>query len=113
LVAGNPISAPSVKDQSHLSKFKSPFPRPLTNNLARFQSSAAGNLLAATLVVTVEQSRTIKLRAAMIVTIAVYTLAVGGSAFLNVKQEAKAKWRFNLKSFRFSRARRRYWRLSH
>lgn len=67
-----------------MSKFKSPFPRPLTNNLARFQSSAAGNLLAATPVLTVEQSRTIKLRAAMIVTIAVYALAVGGSAFLNV-----------------------------
>jgi membrane-associated phospholipid phosphatase len=67
-----------------LSKFKSLFQRPLTKNLAGFQSSAAGNLLAANPVVTLEQSRVIKLRAAMVVTIAVYALAVGGSAFLNV-----------------------------
>ena len=63
-----------------MSKFK----RPLTKNLSGFQSSAAGNLLAATPVVTVEQSRATKLRAAIMVTIAVYALAVGGSAFLNV-----------------------------
>jgi membrane-associated phospholipid phosphatase len=73
-----------VKDRNHLSKFKSLFRRPVTKNLAGFQSSAAGNLLAATPAVTVEQTRAFKLRAAMIVTIAVYALAVGGSAFLNV-----------------------------
>ena len=65
-----------------MSKFKSHF-QPLAKNLAGFQSSAAGSLLAAT-PVTVEQASAIKLRAAMIVTIAVYLLAVGGSAFLNV-----------------------------
>jgi hypothetical protein len=66
-----------------LSKFKSLFQRSLTKNLTAFQSSAAGRLLAATPVVA-EQSKAIKLRAAMIVTIAVYALAVGGSAFLNI-----------------------------
>ncbi len=66
-----------------MSKFKSLFQRPLTKNLIGFQSSAAGNLLAAT-PVTVGQSSSIKLRAATIVTIAVYALAVGASAFLNV-----------------------------
>jgi membrane-associated phospholipid phosphatase len=66
-----------------LSKFKSLFQRSLTKNLTGFQSSAAGSLLAATPVVA-EQSKAIKLRAAMIVTIAVYALAVGGSAFLNI-----------------------------
>jgi PAP2 superfamily len=67
-----------------LSRFKSRFQRSLAKDLARFQSSAAENLLAATPVLTVERSPAIKLRAAMIVTIAVYALAVGGSAFLNV-----------------------------
>jgi membrane-associated phospholipid phosphatase len=67
-----------------LSKLKSLFQRPLTKNLNGWQSSATGNLLAATPLVTVEQSRVIKLRAAMIVTIAVYALAVGGSGFLRV-----------------------------
>ena len=71
-------------EDRHLSKFKSFFQRPLTKNLIGFQSSVAGNLLAATAVVTVEQSRAIKLRAAMAVTTAVYGLAVGGSAFLNI-----------------------------
>ena len=71
-------------EDRHLSKFKSFFQRPLTKNLIGFQSSVAGNLLAATAVVTVEQSRAIKLRAAMAVTTAVYALAVGGSAFLNI-----------------------------
>ena len=67
-----------------MSKFKSLFRRPPTKNLTGFQSSAAGNLLATTPLVTVEQSRAIKLRAAMVVTIAVYALAVGGSGFLKV-----------------------------
>jgi membrane-associated phospholipid phosphatase len=67
-----------------LSKFESLFQRPLTKNLVRFQSCADGNLPAATPRVAVEQSRAIKLRAAMIVTIAIYALAVGGSAFLKV-----------------------------
>ena len=48
-----------------------------------FSARRAVNLLAATPVVA-EQSKAIKLRAAMIVTIAVYALAVGGSAFLNI-----------------------------
>jgi hypothetical protein len=47
-----------------LSKFKSLFQRSLTKNLTGFQSSAAGNLLAA---IVAEQSKAIKLRAAMIV----------------------------------------------
>jgi membrane-associated phospholipid phosphatase len=67
-----------------LSKFKSFFRQPLTKNLIGFQSSAAGNLLAATASVTVEQSRAIKLRAAIFVTVAVYALAVCASALLNV-----------------------------
>jgi membrane-associated phospholipid phosphatase len=67
-----------------LSTSKSLFQRRLSENLAGFQSSAVGNLLAATTVVTVEQSRTIKLRAAIVVTIAIYALAVGGTAFLGV-----------------------------
>jgi membrane-associated phospholipid phosphatase len=67
-----------------LSKLKSLFQQPLSKNLGGFQSSAAGSLLAAVPVVTVEQSAAIKLRAAMIVTMAVYALAVGGSAFLGV-----------------------------
>jgi hypothetical protein len=67
-----------------LSKFKYLFPLPLTENLVGSQSSAAGNLLAATPAVTVEQTRPIKLRAAMFVTIALYALAVCGSAFLKV-----------------------------
>ncbi len=66
-----------------MSKLKSLFQQPLTKNLIGFQSLAAGNLLAAA-PVAVGQSNSIKLRAAMIVTIAVYALAVGGSAFLNV-----------------------------
>jgi membrane-associated phospholipid phosphatase len=84
IVAGNSISEPSIKDHNQLSRFKSRFQRSLAKDLARFQSSAAENLLAATPVLTVERSPAIKLRAAMIVTIAVYALAVGGSAFLNV-----------------------------
>ena len=84
IVAGNPSSVASINDRSHLSKLKALFQRPLTKNLSGFQSSAAGNLLAATPVVTVEQSRATKLRAAIMVTIAVYALAVGGSAFLDV-----------------------------
>jgi membrane-associated phospholipid phosphatase len=52
-------------------------------SLAKSLTNARAESLAK-IIVTVEQSRTIKLRAAMIVTIAVYTLAVGGSAFLNV-----------------------------
>src|SRR5262249_14667532 len=76
--------AGAIEDRSHLSKFKSLFRRPPTKSLTGIQSSAAGNLLAATPLVTVEQSRAIKLRAAMVVTIAVYALAVGGSGFLKV-----------------------------
>jgi membrane-associated phospholipid phosphatase len=68
-----------------LSTPKSLFQRRLSENLAGFQSSVAGNLLAATTVVTVEQSRAIKLRAAIVVTIAIYALAVGGSALLGVR----------------------------
>jgi hypothetical protein len=67
-----------------LSKLKSLFPWPLIKNLMRLQSPAAGSLLAATPAVTVEQTRAIKLHAAMFVTIAVYALAVCGSALLNV-----------------------------
>jgi membrane-associated phospholipid phosphatase len=65
-----------------LSEFKSSFQRPLIKKITGSQSSAAGNLLAAA---GFEQSRAIKLRAALIVTMAVYALAVGGSAWLNVK----------------------------
>ena len=68
-----------------MSKFKSPFQRPLTKNLIGLQSTAPGNLLAAAPHVGVEQSRAIKLRAATIVTIAIYALAVSGSLWLNVK----------------------------
>jgi membrane-associated phospholipid phosphatase len=79
-----PCPAGSLEDRSHLSKLKPLFRRPLIKNLNGFQSSAAGNLFALTPLVTVEQSRVIKLRAAMIVTIAVYALAVIGSGFLKV-----------------------------
>jgi PAP2 superfamily protein len=67
-----------------LSKFASLSQEPLNKNLARLQPSAAGNLLAAPAPVALEQSRAIKLRAAMVVAIAVYTLAVAGSGFLKV-----------------------------
>ena len=67
-----------------MSKFKSLFQRRLSKDLTGLQSSATGNLLAATAVAPIEQSRAIKLRAAIVVTIAVYVLAVGGSAFLGV-----------------------------
>ena len=67
-----------------MSKFESLSQQPLTKNLTGFQSPAAGNLLAALPVVGAEQSKAIKLRAAMVVTVAVYALAVGGSAFLKV-----------------------------
>jgi membrane-associated phospholipid phosphatase len=69
---------------SLLSKSKSPFQQRLNKDLTGLQSSAAGNLLAATAVATGDESRAIKLRAAIIVTIAVYALAVTGSAFLGV-----------------------------
>jgi hypothetical protein len=72
------------KTPSHLSKFKSLFHRPLAKNLLGFQSTPAWHLLAGTPIVTVEQSRAIKLRAAMGMTIALYALAVGGSAFLKI-----------------------------
>lgn len=68
-----------------MSKFKSPFQRSLIKNLIGLQSTAAGNLLAATPIVGVEQSRTIKVRGAIIVAIAIYVLAVGGSVWLKVK----------------------------
>jgi membrane-associated phospholipid phosphatase len=64
-----------------LSEFKSPFQQALIKNLTASQSSAAGNLLAA----TDFEHRAIKLRAALIVTIAVYALALSGSTWLNVK----------------------------
>lgn len=67
-----------------MSKFKALFQRRLSKDLTGLQSSAPGNLLAATAVAPAEQSRAIKLRAAIIVTTAVYVLAVGGSAFLGV-----------------------------
>jgi len=67
-----------------LSKIKSLFQQPLTKNLTGLQPSAAGNLLAAGPPVAVEQSRAIKLRAALVMTIAVYALAVAGSGFLKV-----------------------------
>ena len=61
------------------------FQRPLTRSLIECQSTAAGNLLAAAPpIVNVEQTRAIKLRAAVVVAITVYALAVGGSAFLKV-----------------------------
>jgi membrane-associated phospholipid phosphatase len=84
IVADNQLSRAFSRRPSHLSISKSPFRQRLSKNLAGFQSSAAGNLLAATAVVTVEQPRAIKLRAAIVVTIAIYALAVSGSAFLGV-----------------------------
>ena len=68
-----------------MSKFEYSSQRPLNKNLIRFQSSAAGNLPAAPSVVAVEQSRAIKLRAAVAVSVAVYALAIGGSDLLNVR----------------------------
>ncbi len=68
-----------------MSKFKSPSQRPLIKNLIGLHSTAAGNLLAATPDVGVEQSRAIKLRAAIIVPVAISALAVAGSLSLKVK----------------------------
>jgi membrane-associated phospholipid phosphatase len=68
-----------------LSRLKSLFQRPLSKNLIGFQSSAAGGLLAATSSSSVEQSRAIKLRAAAVLTIAIYALAVSGSVLLKVR----------------------------
>jgi membrane-associated phospholipid phosphatase len=73
------------QDRSNLSRFKYLFQRPLTETLTPFQPSAAGNLFAAASLARLGQSRTIKLRAATIVTIAVYMLAVCGSALVKVR----------------------------
>jgi membrane-associated phospholipid phosphatase len=68
-----------------LSRFTRSLQRSLIRPPIGFQSSAAGNLFAARSASAFEQSRPIKLRPAVFLTIAVYALAVCGSALLNVK----------------------------
>jgi hypothetical protein len=79
--SGTDIPVRSLEDR-HLSRLEAFSRRAPAKNFVGFQSSVAGSLFPTRSVATFAQSRPIKLRAAVILTITVYALAIGGSDLL-------------------------------